>query len=90
MDDFYAKMREVYKDKYTLQNVIYYWKDKSKIIPRNLIETHTVPATGPTNGSLKDAETYLSEIVNEMRLCNRIQQEVLALFKRLEEKPKNG
>lgn len=88
LDTFYLKMKEVYKDKYTLQNISSYWKERSKIIPRNLIETHTAPATGPTNGFLKDAETYLAEIVNELRINTNIQQEILALFKRLEEKPR--
>ena len=90
IDGFYSKMREVYKEKYSLQNINSYWKEKSKIIPKHIIETRTTPATVFSNSSLKDSETYLSEIVNEMRLLNQISQETLALFKRLEEKPKNG
>ena len=86
IDTFYSKMKEIYKDKYSLGNITSYWKDKTKIIPKHILETHTIAATGPTNSSLKDAETYLAEIVNELRISNRIQQENLALFKRLEEK----
>lgn len=85
MDDFYVKMKETYKDQYSLSKITYLWKEKSKIIPR-LIETRTESAA-PKNG-LKDAETYLSEILNEMRITNTLLNEQLTLFKKLADTPK--
>lgn len=86
LEDFYAKMKVAYKDQYTLSKISYLWREKSKLLPR-LIETRTEPAT-PKNG-LKDAETYLSEILNEMRITNALLNEQLILFKRLETKSEN-
>jgi hypothetical protein len=83
-DDFYLKMKEVFKDKFSLQQITSYWKEKSKLIPKYLIETHTEHAA-PKNG-LKDSETYLSEILNEMRVTNQLLNEQINLFKRLETK----
>jgi hypothetical protein len=90
IDDFYAKMREVYKDKYPLQSISYFWKEKSRLFRKYGTVTEKPTTTTTTSGSLKDAETYLAEILNEIKVTNSLLQETLALFKRLEDKPKLG
>ena len=88
LDTFYAKMTGLFKERYSMSKIAYFWKEQSKIVPRldMIPETRTEPAA-PKNG-LKDAETYLVEILNELRIIKSVHEEQLALFKKLADTPK--
>jgi hypothetical protein len=90
-NEFERKIQTVFKDKYNNLRIYGWWKQKSKLIRDYYIPVERSITTIPIGNnitSLKDSETYLVEILNEIKITNSILQETLNLFQKLDTKEK--